>query len=123
MAAVLIVDDEASVRAVLRRVLEAGGYTVVEAENGVDAGEQLRAGRPSLMITDMIMPEQDGIDTIRAARGLYPDMPILAITGGWEHADAGLVMTIANSLGATRVLRKPFEIEELRAAVAALLSP
>jgi CheY-like chemotaxis protein len=120
MATILVIDDDAPVRAALCRILERAGYTVVAAADG-GAGLQLHRERPAdLIITDIFMPGQDGIETIRQLRREAPAVPILAISGGDETGALDLREGAA-LLGASRTLWKPFALAELLAAVGDLL--
>jgi DNA-binding response OmpR family regulator len=120
MATILVIDDDAPVRAALRRILERAGYTVMVAADG-RAGMRLHRERPAdLIITDIFMPGQDGIETIRQLRHEGPAVPILAISGGDQTGAVDLGEGAA-LLGASQTLRKPFELAELLAAVGDLL--
>jgi DNA-binding response OmpR family regulator len=118
MADILVIDDEEALRRLVARVLRAEGHTVREAANGREGLRLFREARPALLITDIIMPGQEGIETIIELRREAPEFPILAISGGGE----GMYLKLAASLGATETLAKPFGADELLAAVAALLS-
>jgi two-component system chemotaxis response regulator CheY len=120
MATILVIDDDAQVRAALRRILERAGYTVVTAADG-QAGMRLHRERPAdLIITDLFMPDQDGIETIRQLRREGPAVPILAVSGG-DQTGAMDLREGAALLGASRTLGKPFELAQLLAAVGELL--
>ena len=119
VARVLVADDEDGVRGFLRMVLEDGGYEVIEAGNGKEALQQIRAGRVDLLITDLVMPEQEGIETIMALRKESPGTQIIAMSGAFE----GKFLRIARMLGAQVVLRKPVNAELVLAKVAELLKP
>ena len=116
MARILIIDDEELVLFTLRGALELAGHTVAEAENGVQ-GLALRKERPfDLIVTDIIMPEKDGVETIRELRQLYPVQKIMAIAGGGRSRREGR-LEFARRVGAHGVLAKPFSDEEFLAAV------
>jgi len=121
MALILIVDNDADLRALLRRVLVRAGYTTVEAANGQQALECLRQQSADLMITDLFMPQQDGLETILALRRLNMRLPIIAISGGGSAAQFDMLRT-ASLFGAARVLMKPFRAEEVLAAVREVLT-
>jgi hypothetical protein len=116
-AHILVADDEAGVRGFLRKVLERGGYEVTEAADGKQALQQARAGRVDLVITDLLMPGQEGIETIQALRKEMPGIGIIAISGRFE----GPWLKMAASLGADAVLAKPVGAELLLARVAEVL--
>jgi two-component system cell cycle sensor histidine kinase/response regulator CckA len=109
---VLLVEDEATVRAVAERALTRHGYTVLLAENGEAAIEILeREGRVDLMISDVVMPTMDGPTTARAARIIQPDLPILFISG---YAEEQLRQSI--DLPKVAFLAKPFTVQKLAEA-------
>jgi len=113
MAAVLVIDDDPRYRDMVRAMLEPSGYDVRSAKDGNDGIESFTVSRPDLVITDMIMPAVDGIETIQVLRALDPSVPIIAISGGSRS-----VLMIARSAGAAATLAKPFDAERLLDAVA-----
>jgi len=110
-------DEYTSVRGFLREVLTEEGYEVVEAANGKEAIEQARASVVDLVITDLVMPEQEGLETIQALRKDLPGARIIAISGAFE----GQFLRPAQLLGANAVLSKPINPELLLATVAEVL--
>lgn len=106
-ARILIVDDDAGVRQVLKNMLVAAGYTVTLANNGREAMERLQREGFDLIITDLVMPEQEGIETIKLLRRDYPEVKIIAISGAF----GGDYLRIAGFLGAHRTLAKPVRME------------
>jgi CheY-like chemotaxis protein len=120
MARILVIDDDGQVRGAIRRILERAGHTVVDVADG-EAGIRVHRERPTdLIITDIFMPEQDGIETIQQLRREFPGVKIIAISGGDRTRTVDL-RTDAELLGASRSLRKPFELTELLKAVNELL--
>jgi CheY-like chemotaxis protein len=120
MAVILVVDDDSSLRDVLRKMLNFFGHTVVEASNGLEA-EDVVAMRPvDLVITDIIMPDKEGITLVRDLKRRQPDLKILVISGGGRTASFGL-LDAAGQFGAEAMLRKPFKMNELLGAVSALV--
>jgi len=117
VARILVADDEAGVRAFLRAVLEQGGYEVIEAANGKQALEEARAGRVDLVLTDLVMPEQEGIETIQALRKDVAGIGIIAMSGAF----GGEFLEVARKLGAHAVLSKPLRADLLLAKVAEVL--
>ena len=117
MAEILIVDDEPQMRRLLVRVLNGAGHNVHEAENGQDGIRLFRRIRPVLVITDIVMPDMEGIEMIRELRQEAPALPILAISGGGPP----LYLRAATDLGATAALAKPFDTTELLAIVGRLI--
>jgi DNA-binding response OmpR family regulator len=115
---ILVVDDDDTIRHILRKMLENAGYEVREAPNGRVAMEELSRRPARVMITDIFMPEQEGIETIRIARKTYPDLGIIAISGAaGEH-----YLNMAKLLGATASLLKPFHLKEVLETVRATLA-
>jgi PAS domain S-box-containing protein len=116
-ARILVADDDSGVRHFLRKVLEQGGYSVTEAADGKQALQQVLAGHVDLVITDLVMPEGEGLDTIRTIRRRVPDTGIIAISGAF----GGQFLRPAQLLGADAVLSKPVSAELLLTNVAAVL--
>ncbi len=116
MARILIIDDEDELRSMLRRMLEQVGHEVTEAVNGTEGIQSYEQDRPDLIITDIIMPEKEGVETIIALRRADPDLPIIAISGG-GRLEATDFLTMARKLGARRTLSKPFRRDQLLEAV------
>jgi CheY-like chemotaxis protein len=117
---ILVVDDNDQVRRMTRLMLALEGYEVVEAENGRDA-MQLFVGHPSdVVITDLYMPEEDGLELIGQLRRVTPKVPIIAISGGGSARD-GSSLRVASLLGADEVLEKPFSPDDLAAAIRRVL--
>lgn len=119
MARIITVDDQASVRATLRRLLEGEGHLVFEAPDGGALMDMLD-GDVDLVITDMLMPEADGIEVIRHVKGCFPMMPVLVVTGGWSNENVDL-RDVARGLGADRALSKSEIDKRLLDTVAELL--
>ncbi len=116
--AILVVDDEPSIRILFHQMLTAAGYRVVVAADGRMACEIL-AGSAGLavVITDLIMPNQEGIETIRAIRQQFPAIKIIAVSGAF----GGKFLRMARLLGADATLTKPVDAQELCGAVAQVL--
>jgi CheY-like chemotaxis protein len=120
MERILVIDDDDAVRATIRRVLERAGYVVEVAVNGADGIRLYRNAPHDLVITDLYMPEKEGIETIQELRAERPDLPILAVSGGILGDKSG-PLTDAELFGASATLAKPFSTEELQTTVARLL--
>ena len=105
MATILIIEDDDSVRALLRTTLTNAGYTVLEADNGRQGIRVFRKAPTDLVITDLYMPDRDGLDVIEALRRSHRRVPIVAISGA--SGTMGY-FPLAQSLGAVAVLQKPF---------------
>jgi two-component system response regulator (stage 0 sporulation protein F) len=111
MAQILVVDDDDMVRQVIVSALTREGYTVAEAANGREAVEQLKLRPSDLVITDILMPERDGLETIISLSGESRNVPIIAMTGLSSHS--ALYLEMAQTFGALHILEKPFEMAEL----------
>ena len=121
LARILIIDDESLVRDTMRLVLEDEGHEVIEAANGQVALELDTARPADLIITDLIMPEADGIATIARLRKARPDVKIIALSGG-GRLKADDPLRLARQLGAVRTLAKPLGPVELIQAVQTCLA-
>lgn len=120
MARILIIDDDDQVRAMLRRTLEAQGYEVAEAANGSLGIASFKHDPADLIITDIYMPEKEGLETIIELKRDYPDVRIIAISGGSRDMDLDF-LPVAQKLGAVRTLAKPIERSKLLETVNELL--
>ena len=117
---ILLIDDEMAFRNVLRQVLSKAGYDVVEAENGAEGIQRFHEKPADMIITDIIMPEKEGIETIIELKKAYPEVKMIAMSGGgWYGTDIDFDM--AKKLGA-RTLDKPFALQELLDVVTELLN-
>ncbi|HEY8966905.1 MAG TPA: response regulator [Candidatus Methylacidiphilales bacterium] len=121
MAKILIIEDEAPFRSVLARVLQEKGHTVVETPDGSDALRLCRLHGFDLMLTDLIMPNKEGIETIIEVRKDFPVLPIIAMSGGGRSGPQDL-LSAAAALGAHATITKPFHIQELIALIEAQLA-
>ncbi len=112
MARILVIDDEELVRFSIRKTLEGDNHNVTEASNG-DEGLGLQSKQPfDIVITDLIMPVKEGIETIQQLRSDFPDLSIIAISGGGRTKGADFLHA-AEALGASSILKKPFSNSEL----------
>lgn len=119
MPSVLVVDDEDRIRRLIREVLEQAGYVVEEARNGKEGLERYRASQTDVVIMDILMPDQDGFESILTLRREFPASRVIAMTGGSDMIGVLNFLDVAKMLGACRTLQKPFEIQALLDAVAA----
>lgn len=119
MANILIVDDNFELNSIISFVLQDAGHQTSQAANGKDALRQIDSGAFELVITDLYMPEKEGLETIGELRRKYPLLKIIAMSGGAMGEDGKMGLHIARKLGATLVLKKPFSEQELIAAVMA----
>ena len=113
---VLVVDDDARIRRLVRRALERRGSYVIEANDGKTALRILDDVPVDLVITDIFMPNIDGLALIMVIRKMYPETKVVAISGGSEVVP-GDYLHFAKALGAIKVFQKPFDLEALVAAV------
>ena len=109
---VLVVDDSADIRGFMRAALEHEGYRVALAENGRQALERQREQPAELLVTDIFMPDVDGIETIARFKSEFPSVPVIAMSAGGA-AKMQDYLRIAGYIGADAVLAKPFGVEEL----------
>jgi DNA-binding response OmpR family regulator len=117
---ILVIDDDEQMRVLLDQAMQWAGFEVVTAENGRQ-GQQLFEEQPAdLIITDLIMPEQEGLETIRILKQGYPTVKIIAISGGGRIGPEAY-LPAAMELGADRIFAKPFDVKELISAVHELL--
>jgi CheY-like chemotaxis protein len=116
MARILVVDDESQMRELLCQALEKRGHTVDQAADGRQAMQRLTEQQPDLVITDLVMPEMEGIETIQAFRRRCPGLPMIAISGGGRLGPDNY-LSMAGQIGANRTFEKPFRMEEILTAV------
>ena len=109
---ILVVDDEPMIREGLKMALEMEGHKAFTAADGLEAIRMMNDRKPDLIITDIIMPESDGIEVICTVRERNPEVKILAISGG-GRISAKDHLKIAHQLGASSVMTKPFSTSEL----------
>jgi CheY-like chemotaxis protein len=122
MPKILVIDDDILVRRTISRILEDAGYEVALAEDGARGVAKFRSDRPDLVITDLIMPDQEGIETIIEMLREDPAARIVAVSGGGRLGSMDF-LAVAQKLGASEILRKPFEPAELLGCVARALAP
>lgn len=110
---VLVIEDNLELREYLRVALEAAGHDPLTAAHGREALGYLNGHQVDVVITDLFMPEMDGIEVIAALRGQFPHLKVIAMSGrpGVDY------LAVAKELGAARILRKPFAMDDLLTAV------
>ena len=110
---VLVIEDNSELRNLVRIALEAGGHEVLTAQHGADALAYLNGHAVHAVVTDIFMPEMDGIEVIATLREQFPDIKVIAMSGrpGVDY------LAVAKELGAARILRKPFGMDELMHAL------
>ena len=112
MARILIIDDEEDIRLTVRLALESMGHDVTEAVNGNDGLQHFSAEQNDLVITDILMPDKEGIETIIELKKIQPDLKVIVMSGG-GRINAMHVLETAKRLGANVALKKPFSIADL----------
>ena len=108
MKKILVIEDNPIVRSTVGRILQAGGYEVISANDGLQGVAAFRKEQPDLVVTDIIMPEQEGIETIRQILTDRPNAKIIAISGGGRIGNTDF-LKIARQLGASDIVAKPLD--------------
>jgi DNA-binding response OmpR family regulator len=121
MARILVIDDDHAIRLTLQVILVRDGHEVICASDGEEGIRAVASGAPQLIITDIIMPNKEGLEMIIQIRAHDTKTPILAMSGGGRIGNADF-LKMALKVGANEILRKPFERQELNAAVRRLLA-
>jgi len=121
MPSILIIDDDTAIRNMLKTAFTKKNYDVLEAANGLTALDIFRTEDIDVVITDLIMPDMEGIETIRELRKIKPDAKIIAFSGGGSLPPDGY-LEIASSMGAQYTFQKPMNPQELNKAVEDLLN-
>jgi CheY-like chemotaxis protein len=120
MPGVLLVEDDKELREMLKLSLLRKNFTVIEAENGRDAITHFKPSMTDLVVTDLIMPEEDGLKVVIKLRELKPSIKIIAISGGGK-VGPGSYLNLAKALGADAIYSKPFSINDLISKIEQLL--
>jgi redox-sensitive bicupin YhaK (pirin superfamily)/CheY-like chemotaxis protein len=120
MASILVVDDTPALRGLVARVLASAGHSVTQASNGKEALRALQSADFDLVVTDIVMPEMEGLELIRAIRKADPDMKIIGMSGGGRGTPSDYLM-LAQNFGAVATLEKPFDSDDLLKAVQSAL--
>ena len=110
MVRILVIDDDDEFRSMLCTALAQAGYMVEEARNGQEGSQRQRMEPVDLVITDILMPEQEGLETIQALRQEFPEIKIIAISGGVGPLN---FLPLARTFGALQTLQKPFTLQQL----------
>lgn len=113
---VLIIEDDEPSRLLYRDYLEQASYVVMESANGIDALRLIREQAPDLVITDIFMPRQDGLEVILTIKSEFDSIPVLAISGGSGAFAGDNYLKIASEFGAEQILKKPFTRSEFLSA-------
>ena len=122
MKHILVIDDDANIRLILERFLEKQGFSVDSAEDGSIGLEKIEEKLPDLVVTDIMMPNTDGLEVVLSIRNNHPDTPVIAISGGIASASVDL-LPVAKKMGSSKVkvLYKPVELSSLLSNVHELL--
>ena len=121
MKRILVIDDEMLIRQMLRQTLEGAGYEVVDASDGREGLRLYRESPTDLIIIDIIMPVKEGVETIIEFRRDFPDVKIIAISGGSRGLDSQSCLSYVKALGISHRFTKPFHRKELLEAIHELL--
>lgn len=120
MARILLIDDQEEIRSMMSALLTEVGYEVESAGDGEEGMKLFRDNPFELIITDVVMPEKEGLEVIAEIRKEFPFTKVIAVSGGGAHSNLGY-LTIAERLGADRTFSKPFKIDAFLEAVRELL--
>mgnify|MGYP001017979640 FL=1 len=118
----MIIEDEAGFREMLKNALLRRKYSIIEASDGKEARLRFKASIVDLVVTDILMPEEDGLKVIMKLKEIKPDIKIIAISGGGK-AGPGNYLNLAKALGADDILFKPFSLNMLINRIEDLLNP
>jgi len=121
MARILIIDDEAAIAMMLKKMVEKAGHKAETAVNGNEGLQLFETFKPDLLITDIVMPEKEGLEIIFELRRKNPNLKIIAISGGGRFQYEGYLNS-AKHLGANKVFQKPLDLKELISSISELLN-
>ena len=114
MTKILVIDDDIRIRRLMNRILSAAGHSIIEANDGREGINLARSDQPGLIITDILMPGMEGMETLLEIRKIMPQTKVLVVSGSAGGADAQVnYLSMAEKLGADAVLAKPFLPNEL----------
>lgn len=117
MAKILVVDDEDPIRTLVSKIVAKDGHEVMVSENGLHACESFQNVDIDLIITDLVMPEQNGIEMIIQLKKTHPQVKVIAISGGSGFSGQIDLLSVAKLLGAKHIIKKPFTVDQIREAV------
>ncbi|MBT7710593.1 MAG: response regulator [Deltaproteobacteria bacterium] len=120
MENVLLIEDDDDFRNLLKIVMENADYAVTEASNGLEGCRIFQKDFHKLVITDIFMPDKEGIETILEIRSVDPDVKIMAISGGGQSGSIDM-LSFARDLGADAIMTKPIDLKDLMRKVAGLI--
>ncbi|WP_020613693.1 response regulator [Sediminispirochaeta bajacaliforniensis] len=122
MSTILVIDDNDSYRAMLTMFLTEKEFMVIQADNGKSGWKLLHSQKPNLVILDIVMPDQEGIETLIQLRKVYPHLPVIAISGGGKIGPDNY-LKLAKAFGADETFEKPVSNTVLLSAIRTLLEP
>ncbi len=114
-------DDDLYLRTMLRQIFEIEQFQVIDVDDGQKAIDYIKNNPVDILITDLIMPKKEGIETINELKNLFPDLPVFAMSGG-SMTNAQVYLDIAQTLGVMHTFLKPFNINEMLDAVKSVIS-
>jgi len=117
MAHILVIDDQADIRFILETFFKNEGHRVDTAGDGKAGMRLVELNHYDLVITDVVMPEMDGLEVITAIKRKFPTIRVIVMTGGTLKLDKDLLMTMAKTMRADMVVDKPLDLKKLKAAV------
>ena len=117
---ILVIEDEILLRSLMRKGLEKKGFNVLEAVNGCDGVDIFEKEKPSLVVTDMLMPDKEGMQTIQELRQIDPNVKIVAMSGGGSTKNMAF-LEMAERVGANATIAKPFKPQDLFNIIEGLL--
>jgi len=120
MARILIIDDDDTLRGIIVKSLTYAGHQVTQTNNGRKGVELFRSDPTDLVITDMVMPEQEGMETIKILHREFPQLRIIAMSGGLDGSE--LYLDLTKRLGAAYTLSKPFTLQQLKEAIGLVMA-
>lgn len=120
MARILIIDDDDTLRGIIAKSLTHAGHTISQANNGRKGVALFRSAPTDLVITDLVMPEQEGMETIKILHRDFPATPVIAMSGGLDGSP--LYLDLTRRLGAAITLTKPFTLQQLKQAIDEIFS-
>lgn len=120
MAKILLIEDDALVSRTMEFVFKKAGHETIVASDGIQGLVKFKSENPDIVISDIVMPDKDGIETIREIRGISKDVPIIAVSGGGRTHNFDF-LRVAEKMGATEVVKKPFHNADIVALVERLL--
>ncbi len=120
MSKILVVDDDDLIRGMVSTILKKLGYEVVEAVNGTQGVEKAKTENPDLVITDILMPDKEGIETIIELRSINKDIKIIAMSGGGGTKNMSF-LDMAKNVGANEIMMKPFKPNDIEDKIKALI--